>query len=46
MKLCLNVSAYTYEKYDHIYDHIMRTIADQVDVSGGEYKMEQVSILI
>ena len=40
-KLCLNGSVYTYKRYDHICDCIMRTIADQVDVSGDDYKMEQ-----
>ena len=34
MKLCLNGSAYTYMRYDHLYDRIMRTFSDQVDVSG------------
>ena len=36
MKLCLNGGTYTYKRYDHIYDRIMRTIADQVDVSGDD----------
>ena len=39
MKLCLNGGAYKYKKYDHLSDSIMRKIADQVDVSGDEYKM-------
>ena len=41
MKLCLNDGAYTYKRYDHIYDFIMRKITDNVDVSGHDYNMEQ-----
>ena len=41
MKLFLNGGAYIYKRYDHIYDRIMRTLSDQVDVSGDEYSMEQ-----
>ena len=41
MKLCLNGCAYIYKIFDHIYYCIMRKIADQVDVSGDEYKMDQ-----
>ena len=41
MKLCLNGSAYTYKRCDHLYDCIMRKIADKVDVSGDDYNMEQ-----
>jgi len=41
MKLCLNGGAYAYKRYDHLYDRIMRTIADKVDVNGDDYKMEQ-----
>ena len=37
----LNGGAYTYKRHDHLYDRMMRTIADQVDASGDEYKMEQ-----
>ena len=36
MKLCLNGGAYTYKIYDNLYDRIMRTIADQVNVSGDD----------
>ena len=36
MKLCLNGDAYTYNRYDHLYDLIMRKIDDQVDVSGDD----------
>ena len=45
MKLCLNGGAYTYKIHDHLYDRMMRTIADQVDVSGDEYKMEQSRLI-
>ena len=41
MKLCLNGGAYTYKRCDYLYDRIMTTIADKVDVSGDDYKMEQ-----
>ena len=41
IKLCLNGGTYTYKRYDHLYDCIMRKISDQVDVSGDYYKMEQ-----
>ena len=41
MKLCLNDGVYVYKRYDHLYDRIMRTIAEKVDVSGGDYKMQQ-----
>ena len=40
LKLCLNGGAYTYNRYDHLYDSIMRTIDDQVDVSDDDYKVE------
>ena len=36
IKLCLNGGAYKYNRYDHFYDRIMRTIADQVNVSGDD----------
>ena len=41
MKLCLNGGAYTYKRYDHLYYCIMRTIYDQVDVSGDDYRIKQ-----
>ena len=41
MKLFLNGSAYKYNRRDHLCDRMMRTVADQVDVSGDDYKMEQ-----
>ena len=41
MKLFLNGCAYTYKIYYRLYDRIMSTIADQVDVSGDDYKVEK-----
>ena len=32
----LNGGAYTYKRYDHLYDRIMRTISDQVDKNGDD----------
>ena len=39
------MAVHIYNIYDHLYDRIMRTIADQVDVSGDYYKMEQRSLI-
>ena len=41
MKLCLNNGPYKYRRHDNLYDRVMRTIADKVDVSDDDYKMEQ-----
>lgn len=41
MKLCLNNGPYEYKRYDHLFDRIMRKIADKVDVSGDDYKIGQ-----